>query len=194
VRDISWQISRESGTREIDEKLRRLYDRRIELFIILITSVIVAFLVNILTLPLEAFVEEVMQVLGIPRGTIYMILILLLIVCIFTICHFYYGKPIIFRWGTFLLLNKDRGIIYPFHFSVEYSVIGSLALQVYLRDAKDSLFHEKELSLENPLLRDLLEVFIVDWLVNTTANKFELLSRFSRSKIRYPKLGRYEIS
>jgi len=188
--DISWQISGESSIREIDEKLQRLYDRRIELFTILITSIIVAFLVNILTLPLEAFVERVMQVLGMPREAIYMLLILLLIICILTISHFYYGKPIIFRWGTFLLLNKEHGIIYPSHVSVEYSVIGTLALQAYLREANGSLLNEKEFSLDNPLLRDLLEVFIVDWLVSTTINKFELLSGFSKPKIRYPKLGK----
>jgi len=186
---INWQIFRENSVREVDEQFQKLYERRLEILTILVTSVIVAFLVNILTLPLETFVERATQILCIPKETIYMLLLFTLIACILIIGHFYYGKPIIFKLETFLLLNKDTGIVYPFHTSVEYSVTGTLALQRHLKD-KGFLFCEKELSLKNPLLRDLLELFIVDWLISTTLFKAELLSEFSRPKIRYPKLGK----
>ena len=60
--------------REVDKQFRRLYDRRVGLFTILITSVIIAFLVNTLTLPLETFIEKNTQVLGIPKEAIYVAL------------------------------------------------------------------------------------------------------------------------
>jgi len=187
---IDWCVLGENIMREVNEEFQKLYEKRTELFTILITSVIIAFLVNVLTSPLEILVEKITQIFNLPKEVIYTSLMSLLIICLFIIGHFYYGKPVTFRWSTFLLLDKDHGIVYPFHSSVEYSMVGSLALQAYLRDTKSPLFHENSFSLKDPLLRDLLEVFIVDWLVSTTVNKLELLSGFSRPKIKYPKLGK----
>jgi len=179
------------STREIEEQFQRLYDKHIELLTILITSVIIAFLVNALTLPLETFVEKIAWMFHIPEEAIYVMLMFLLIMCIFITGHFYFSETITFRWSTFLLLNKDIGIVYPLHPLAEYSEVGREILQGYLRDTKGPLFHEGVPSLDDPLLRDLLEVLIVDWLVSTTINRSELLSRFSRPKIRYPKLGKH---
>ena len=177
-------------TKEVDEQFRKLFERRLEIITILITSVVMALLVNLLTFPLEIIVERFANFAHISKESVYLMLAFLLIACVFFVGHFYFNKTITYGWGTILLLNKDSGIVYPFDYSAEYSIVGTLALKAYLRDVKRPLFHERSLSLKSPLLRDLLEVFIVDWFLSTTLFKTELLSGFSRPKIRYPKLGK----
>lgn len=171
--------------KEVDEQFQRLYERHTELLVILVTSVIVALLVNILAVPLQTLVERIALVLNMPKEAIYMLLTTLLLLCIFSIGSLYLSKPIVFKMTTFLLVNKDLGIVYPTHPSIEYSVVGTNVLQTYLRDVKTPL------SLDEQLIRDLLEVFIVDWLVSTTLSQTEILSGFSRPKIRYPKFGKH---
>ena len=176
--------------RDVNEMFWRLYERRLELLSILVTSVIIAFLVNILTVPLETIIEKIAQIVNIPKEATYILFLSIMIICILIMGYLYYAKPINFELGALLLINKDLGIVYPFNHSIEYSIVGSLALQAYLKDIKGPLFPEEYPSLKNSVLRDLLEVFIVDWLVSTTVFKVELLSGFSRPKIRYPKLGK----
>ena len=175
----------ENIIREISGQFQSLYERHIELLVILMTSVIVALLVNILVLPLQIIVKKTSLILNVSKGTVYMILTILLLLCIFSISSLYLSKPITFVMTTFLLVNRDLGIVYPMHPSVEYSIIGTDILQAYLRDIKAPL------SLNDQLIRDLLEVFIVDWLISTMLYKTEVLSGFSRPKIKYPKFGKH---
>ena len=81
-------------------------------------------------------------------------------------------------------MDRDHGAVYPLHSSVEYLVTGTLALRAYLEDTGAPL------PLDNELIRDLLEVLLIDWLVSTALFKIEVLSGFSRSRIMYPKFGK----
>ena len=74
--------------------------------------------------------------------------------------------------------------MYPNHPSIEYSTVGTMALQTYLRDTKSPL------ALDEYLIRDLPKVFLVYWLASITLFKVEMLSGFARPKIRHPKLGK----
>jgi len=74
--------------------------------------------------------------------------------------------------------------VYPIHPSIEYSAAGTAVLQAYLRDTKSPL------TLDEYLILDLLEVFLVDWLLSTTLFKTKMLSGFARPKIVYPKFGK----
>lgn len=180
---------------EIDERFRRLHERYYDLLIVIVTSVVIAYLINILAPPASVLIRTFAQRIGVNEALIYTGMVFLLIICIFLIGRFYYGKPIIVRIGTFLLLDRNSAVIYPVHSMIaEYSLIGTLALQAYLREAKNFQFPKAGFSLKDPLLRDLLELFLVDWLVSTTVHKMELLSLSSKPKIKYPKLGkRYTI-
>ena len=175
----------ENAMREVNEQFQNLFEKHTELLTILVISVIVALLVNILASPLQALVERIVLFLHMPKGAVYILLIVILLLCIFSIGILFLRKPITNPVDTFLLVNKDNGIVYPLRPSIEYSMIGTDVLQAYLRDTKPPL------SLDEHLIRDLLEVFIVDWLVSTTLFKAEVLSGFSRPKIRYPKFGKY---
>ena len=178
---------------DINEQIIRLREKWHELLVIIVISIIVAFLVNVFAPPLETLVKVITQALKISENIAYFLLcvlfILTLIICILAVGHFYYGRPIIFWYGFPLLLNKETGVIYPYYRS-EYTLTGTLALQRYLQENKEKLSHIDNLSLESPLLRDLLEVLLVDWLVSTTVNKVELLSLSSKPKIKYPKFGK----
>lgn len=147
---------------EIDKQISRLREKWHELFVIIIISIIVAFLVNVLAPPLDTLVKGITQALKISKGLAYFLLcilfILTLIICILAVGYFYYGRPIIFWYGFPLLLNKEAGVICPYYMS-EYSLTGTLALQRYLKENREMLSHIDNLSLESPLLRDLLEGF-----------------------------------
>ena len=175
----------ENALIEVNEQFQRLYERYTGLLIILVTSIVVALVVNILALPLQVLVERIALILNIPVECVYGLLMIILILCIFGIGYLYLGKPIVFETTGFLLINKDFGIVYPNSPSIEYSAVGTATLQSYIKDLKTSL------SLDDELIQGLLEVFIVDWLFSTTLYKHELLSGFSRPKIRYPKIGKH---
>ncbi|RLG76727.1 MAG: hypothetical protein DRO12_04055, partial [Thermoprotei archaeon] len=168
---------------DVDERFHRLYERHIGLLTILVTSIVVALVINMITLPLHALVERTASILNIPIEFVYIVLTIILILCILGIGNLYLGKPIVLETSGFLLINKDLGLVYPNSPWVEYSAVGTLALMKYFRDTNTPL------SLDDELIRDLLEVFIVDWLVSTTIHKYEALSGFAKPKIRYPKIG-----
>ena len=176
---------------EIDERFRRLHERYYDLLIVIVTSVVIAYLINILAPPASVLIRTFAQRIGVNEALIYTGMVFLLIICIFLIGRFYYGKPIIVRIGTFLLLDRNSAVIYPVHSMIaEYSLIGTLALQAYLREAKNFQFPKAGFSLKDPLLRDLLELFLVDWLVSTTTHRTELLSSGYKPKIEYPRIGK----
>jgi len=150
-----------------------------------VTSIVVALVVNILALPLQALVEKISLILNIPIEFVYALLMIILTLCILGIVKLYLGKPIVSGTTSFLLINKDFGLVYPNSPLIEYSAVGTLALKSYLKDSKAPL------SLNDELIRDLLEVFIVDWLVSATVHKHEALSGFARPRIRYPKIGKH---
>ena len=176
--------------KDVEEHFWKLYERRHELLMVVVTSVIVACLVNILSPFIVSAIENAVTILGGLKILAWSTIILLLLLCMIAIGYFYYGKPVTFSFVSFLLINNENGLVYPIRPPIEFTLPASNALREYLKENEVPLFSAGIPHLKDELLRDLLEVLLVDWLISATHFKAELITSYTWPQVRFPKIGK----
>jgi len=177
--------------KDVEEHFWKLYERRHELLMVVVTSVIVACLVNILSPFIISAIENAITILCELKILVWATIILLLLLCMIAIGYFYYGNPVTFSFVSFLLIDNENGLVYPIRPRIEFTLPASNALREYLKENEALLFsagipHRKD----ELLLRDLLEVLLVDWLISATLFKAELITSYTQPQVRFPTIGK----
>mgnify|MGYP000471630666 CR=1 FL=1 len=145
-----------------------ILEKRSELFQLVISAVIVAVAVNILSdilsgyIPLFVFIP----IFGISIPLLTPLLpITMILFSLLWICDLYLGKLIIERVRVILLINKDQGGAIPLNYPP--AVYASLVFDDVLKRRPQVLktFLDKEIpGRTDPVIRDLTEWLIVSWL------------------------------
>ena|GEM_PF-6020740 len=173
--------------KEIDDYFMRLYERRYELIVIVVTSVLIASLLNLIMALINPYLANILSSLN-ATGVIVIsaLCMVALIVSILILGTLYYSRPIVYSVPMRILINLNKGIVYPY---VEPTFT---AMEIITRTASKigkQYFRKKMMQETELMLRDLAEMLLVDWLIRTQVFYMEIISRVKKAPVKFPKIG-----
>ncbi len=165
-------------------------EKRSQLLQIVVGAIIIAIAIGLL---INIIYDKLLRLLIIRLGLyetflVILILITLLFIVIALFANIYLGRAFIVSIPMTLLINRVSGESLPITY--EPANTANFILTSYVKEKEVSLFKEEVPDLRDNLLRDLIEVIIVDWFVKASSTYLTPDGRLVKPPISFPQTSK----